>query len=521
MGDSGLSKLLDRSKRPLAIVLILGLAVRLILLPILTFELDLGYWLRITGLLDSGFGLYDTVGYYYTPIWGYIVALFSTLGYLIGISDLGTFVPELTQFTTGVYFISDYVVSPAYAVMMKIPIIMADIVTAFLLYGIVKDITGDERKSLMAFSLWYLCPFVILISSVHGMFDSISAMLIVLTIVFIHKRNYFFGGVTFALSVLTKFFPIFFIFFLVAYVLKREGIDRHGLKHLTIAIVGSLITVVLVQLPAIINGQFWESLSFLTSRLGLSTDTMYALSSPRMLMVWCTILIALVLLGLWLYRVKYRRFKECIVAMDSKTRDRLVIRSLFTIGGVLTLGVFAYSLLTVGGGTLMGVLVSISMKFVTLFSIYALLLEIYIAYRLLVEEELNEKSVFTALMLSSLMIFLWPALPQYLVVIVPFLVLYAVLVDEGFLGPFRYFSRVLFAYECIVLNASVLFTIAVYTDLVPIDVPIFITECASYVFMGIPVSVPILAVIVVFEYLGMLRMFQVWNHNKGVPIHAK
>ena len=210
-----------------------------------------------------------------------------------------------------------------------------------------------------------------------------------------------------------------------------------------------------------------------------------------------------------------------MIAMDPKTRDRLVTRSLFTLGGVLTLGVLAYSLLTVGGDTLMDALASLAMKFVTLFSIYALLLEIYIAYRLLMEEELNEKSVFTALMLSSLMIFLWPALPQYLVVIVPFLVLYAVLVDEGFLGPFRYFSRVLFAYECILLNASVLFTIAVYTDLVPIDVPIFITECASYVFMGIPVSVPILAVIVVFEYLGMLRMFQVWNHNKGVPIHAK
>ena len=215
MKHQNVSKVLEFSKRPLTVMLALGLAVRLILMPLFSFELDLGYWLRITGLLDAGFGLYDTPGYYYTPVWGYIVAVFSMLGNVLGVTDLATFVPELTQYTTGLIILSEYVVSPAYAVLMKTPIVIADTVTAFLLYDLVKTVTGNRKRAEWAFGLWYLCPFIILISSVHGMFDSISAMLILLTLSFVVKRNYFLGGVAFALAVLTKYFPAFFIFFLI------------------------------------------------------------------------------------------------------------------------------------------------------------------------------------------------------------------------------------------------------------------------------------------------------------------
>lgn len=504
------------------VLLVLGLSIRFILMPLLTFELDMGFWVRISGLLDAGFTLYDTVGYYYTPIWGYIVAVFTDLGHLLGVSDIATFVPDLTPYTTGVFFISDYVASPAYSVMMKLPIVIADTVTAFLLYTLVKDISHDERKAVTAFGLWYLCPFVILMSSVHGMFDSISAMLILMTIVMVHKRNYFLGGVTFALAVLTKFFPIFFIFFLIAYVLKREGIDRHGAKHLSMAIFGALLTVFIVQLPAIVKGQFWESLYFLTNRVGLSTETMYALTTPKMLLVMAAGACILVAFGYWFYRSRYPEVRERIVTMDPKVRDRKFVKGLFIVGGIATLGVLAYSVLSVVGmsGTFMDIMSAIGMRFVMLFSIYTLMIEVYIAYRVIVADELNERTVFTALMLTSLMIFLWPALPQYLVVIVPFLALYVVLVDEALRKPFINFSIVIAIYEIIVINASALFTLAIYTDLFPLEIPIAVMELASFVYMGIPLSVVILAIITIFEYLTLLGMFLVWYRNKEAPIHG-
>ena len=524
MKHPNVSKALEFSRRPLTVVLALGLAVRLVLMPLLQFELDLAYWLRITGLLDAGFTLYDTPGYYYTPIWGYVVAFFSTLGSLIGISDLGTFVPEITPYISGPYFLLEYVVSPAYAVMMKLPIIIADTVTAYLLYDLVKDITDDDRKAVLASALWYLCPFVILISSVHGMFDSISAMLILSTICFIRKRSYFLGGVSFSLAVLTKFFPIFLMFFLIAYVFRREGIDRNGVRHLLVAIAGALIALFVVQMPTMVKGQFWESLYFLTNRVGLSTDFMYSVTTPKLLAIYGIVSLVLITVMVWFHRTRYHVLKDRIIDMGYERRNRLVKITLFSSGIVCTLGVIAYtviSLMLLEDATLVDALGSLGMKGVMLLSLFTLILELYIAYRMLESETFDDRTVCTFLLLSSLAIFLWPPLPQYAVVIIPFIALYIATVDGGFRRPFRAYSAVLFIYELFVLNASVLFTLAVYTDLVPLDIPLAVTEVASMTVMGLPLSGIVLGVLVIFEYLAMLAMFKylydrwkVWSNEE-------
>ena len=510
-------------RRPLTVILVLGLAIRLVLMPLLTFELDLGYWLRITGMLDAGFGLYDTTGYYYTPIWGYIVAVFSYLGSLIGISDLATFVPELTPYISGVYIVSEYVVSPAYAVMMKIPIVMADTVTAYLLYDLVKYVTSDTRKAVRAFALWYLCPFVILVSSVHGMFDSISAMLILLTICLIVRRNYFLGGAAFALSVLTKFFPLFFIFFLVAYVLRREGIDGRGLRYLLSAVAGSLAASVAVLLPAALNGQLWESLFFLTDRLGISSWTMDTSTVSRMILALILIVCAVCVVGYVINRWKGAVIRDCLSSIDPKVRDRRVKIALLCLGVVVTAAVVTYTVLSFEGtddGVFLHLMISLGMRGVMLLSIFTLIIEVYIAYLLLVSDTMGHRTVFSLLAASSLVVFLWPPLPQYAVVIVPFLVLYIVSVNDGFGRPFMAFSLVLFIYEALLINASSLFSLSVYTNLIPFDIPLSVTEWASGAVLGIPISALILGVLSIAEYLVMFNMVRFWYTNKEVSDDA-
>ena len=516
MSSHNVSKVLEFLKRPLTVMLALGLAVRLILMPLLSFELDLGYWLRITGLLDAGFGLYDTPGYYYTPIWGYLVALFSTLGDLLGVTDLATFVPALTPYTTGLIDLSEYVVSPAYAVLMKAPIVIADTVTAFLLYDLVKGLSGDRRKAEWAFGLWYLCPFIILISSVHGMFDSISAMLILLTITFINKRNYFFGGVAFALAVLTKYFPAFLIFFLVAYVFRREGIDRRGLKHLLNAIAGSISATFVILLPTIIEGQFWESLYFLTSRVGLSTEFLYSISTPTVLTICIVTFTILTIIGLWIHRTKYPSIKNHLRSMDPKVRDRNAVRLLIGLGILATVMVVTYSTISVidsVGATFMGFVTNLGMKVVMLISVYTMIIEMYLAYRLLVAKEMDDRTVFSILMLSSVVIFLWPPLPQYVVVIVPFLIIYLTVVDSRFKRPFYIFVIAMTLYE-LFANQWVLFTLAEYTDILSFDIPLAIVEFFSdhpIVFLSGFILVT------AFEYIATLNLIRVWYvDNKEV-----
>ena len=141
-------------------------------------------------------------------------------------------------------------------------------------------------------------------------------------------------------------------------------------------------------------------------------------------------------------------------------------------------------------------------------------MEVYLAYRVLVADELTDGLVFKTLMLSSIVIFLWPGLPQYLVVIVPFLVTYAVIVDDSFIKPFTRFSWVIALYELLILNGSIFFTLAVYTDMVPIELPLTITDWMVTPVLGMPLFGFLMGVFVVFEYLAILGMVLHWYRNR-------
>jgi hypothetical protein len=165
--------------------------------------------------------------------------------------------------------------------------------------------------------------------------------------------------------------------------------------------------------------------------------------------------------------------------------------------------------------TMLDALSSLGMRGVMLLSIFTLILELYIAYRMLECDDFNDRAVFTFLLLSSLIIFLWPPLPQYAVVIVPPIVAYIMIVDKGFKRPFMAYSTVLFVYEVFGLNASALFSSAVYTDFVPLEIPLAFTELASSSFLGLPVPLFVLGVLSIFEYLTMLAMFKYLYDRKG------
>ena len=50
--------------RPIVKVMIIGLAIRVVLMPLLTPGYDMTYWMRIMNMAESGMGLYVVEGYY-------------------------------------------------------------------------------------------------------------------------------------------------------------------------------------------------------------------------------------------------------------------------------------------------------------------------------------------------------------------------------------------------------------------------------------------------------------------------
>jgi len=513
MTESVLSSVLAYTKRPLAIILAIGLAIRLILAPIFTFNIDVAYWVKITEIIGSGFGLYDVTGYYYTPVWGYVVAVFSVLGELLGITDIATVVPEFAPYLSSDYPLLPYVVSPAYAFMMKLPIILADTAVAFMIYSLVKDVTSDNRKAICAFALWYLCPLVIIESSVHGMFDCFSAMVTLATIMIVRKGNYFLAGAAFSVAVLTKFFPVFLIFFLVAYVLKKEGLNLRGTKKVFASVAGAFAALFIIQGPAILRGQFWESLFYLTDRIGISTGTLNSISNLKTLAVLLVVFAIMVAIIVYLNRKGEKGRLDRIAAMDPKVRDRKVVQALVRIGIVLTLLVIlysVYSVITSDFEDILEIFSGVGMKFVMILSIYTLLIEFYLAYRLLYADSLDSRTTYTILFLSSVVIFLWPPLPQYVVVSVPFMVLYCVIVNDKLTKPFLAFASLTTLYECILGNVTALFPISVYWGVIPLDAIMPIVGFLAGSVFGIPVVGFFVSVFAAVAFVSLLALLWHW-----------
>ena len=115
---------------------------------------------------------------------------------------------------------------PLLDTLLKAPVILSDIAIGYLIWRIGGRSTRAARVSLLT---WVLNPYVILIGTVWGQFDSIAALFLILSVFFLQKYRFFLSGLSLSLGVATKLFPaiVFFptIFYLVLY--RREGLARY------------------------------------------------------------------------------------------------------------------------------------------------------------------------------------------------------------------------------------------------------------------------------------------------------
>lgn len=266
---------------PLFISLVLGIAVRFLCIP-LTYDYDMYHWAVIIQNIDSGNGLYELFGYYYTPVWGYI------MGFIDMFSNAFLSVGEFGTHVSGLLTVEDLenmrhvatVTSPRFNAFIKVPIILCDLLVGYVMYRFVGEWTRDGKKGELAFAMWFLCPIVIYMSSVQGMFDSFSALLILLSTLLVLRRHYFSGGFMLALSVLLKFFPGAVIFVFIGVVFARHRGDGMVLKNLALAVAGAALCFTVILFPNIMEGSVADSLTFISDRAGgfaLNLDTVFSM----------------------------------------------------------------------------------------------------------------------------------------------------------------------------------------------------------------------------------------------------
>ncbi|WP_455368085.1 hypothetical protein [[Eubacterium] cellulosolvens] len=98
-----------------------------------------------------------------------------------------------------------------YALIIKIPIIAADILLAYLIYNVCRRNDRSEQKSRFACAFFLFNPIIILISSVWGMFDALPALLTLISVILFFQRKVDEGSLALGFAILFKIYPIFLL----------------------------------------------------------------------------------------------------------------------------------------------------------------------------------------------------------------------------------------------------------------------------------------------------------------------
>ncbi len=442
------------------VMIIAGLAIRLILAPLFTFNSDINWWSLVITTEQDGMGLYDTLSYFYTPPWGYVLAFVSLLCPLLGVTDYGTFVQDLVPFIGSEMTVNALVPSMAYSVVIKIPLILADLAVAYLIYKVVSERYG-EGKATLASALWFLCPLTILESSVHVMFDNLAVLGTLMAFILLSRCRYFLAGAAFSLAVLIKFFPVFLIFILVAILFRKEGFTARGAKALIDAVAGALAAFILTFLPSILTGDFWEAMRFIVSRVGASPEMMESIFTPTVTIALLAAVVLLIAVA-W-YVVKRTDIVSRILTMAPTESFHMRLRKALVL--VALLAAVAVVVTTLFGsfeGSFSEVFEALGMRVVTILLICSILLNIYLAYRLLFIDDKDDRQAATLIMLSAFAIFLWPPAPQYVVLLIPFVAVFATVYMPALIRPTIVLGVSFTLYQLILGNVSVLYTLSVY-----------------------------------------------------------
>lgn len=253
--------------RILILSLVIGLAVRFALIP-LTYEYDMYHWAVVLQNINSGDGLYSLDGYFYTPVWGYILgAMDAVWNNLLSVDVFGMKVSELLGVQTMEHMNHTATVTTLeFNAFVKLMLIAVDVVVGFAVRSFVRSLTNDERKADMGFALWFLCPIAIYMSAIQGMFDNISGLLTLLSIVLVLREHYLPGGFVLASAILLKLYPAFALPVIIALILVRHGCTKRCLKDMACLFAGGLSAFAVIMAPTVMDGTFTKAFTFITDR---------------------------------------------------------------------------------------------------------------------------------------------------------------------------------------------------------------------------------------------------------------
>lgn len=158
-----------------------------------------------------------------------------------------------------------------FTILIKLPSIIADLVTAYLIYRIAKGKVKTEY-ALLACAVYVFLPAVFVDSTIWGQVDSFFTMIVVVALMFHMQRKYGIAAMFFAAAVLMKPQGIFFLPLLLF-----ELIRQRSVKYFFKVFASGLVTALVVIFPFAVNQEpLWIFKLYLTTAGEYTSVTMNA-----------------------------------------------------------------------------------------------------------------------------------------------------------------------------------------------------------------------------------------------------
>lgn len=258
--------------RRLLWVVLIGFAVRLAIAPWTSWTYDTYPFYQ--GIVDTlaGLGPYGHMAYSYPPGYAFVTVPFAwVLSLFLDPSQWVSFQPSLVGVGQITEMVNPMVTHPAFNLVLKLPLMIADYLTAVLLYHFV-TLVRDRDFARRVFVLWFLNPLVIFVSSIYGNFDILAVFFSVLSLYSMYRRMYLSAGLAVGLGIAFKLFPMYLGLFYFAYLLglaiaewRNSTRTVPNLRNLGSFMVGGLLGVSSILIMIFTDPSV---MVFLTGRMG-------------------------------------------------------------------------------------------------------------------------------------------------------------------------------------------------------------------------------------------------------------
>lgn len=139
-----------------------------------------------------------------------------------------------------------------YYFLIKLLPILGDLATTYIIYLLIVnfgDVVKKTEKEKMSLS-FFLCPFVVFISSVWGMFDSIPLLFTLLSLLLILSNRTYWSAFSLGLGIYFKVIPIIYLPIQLLFINRKRG-PKETIMYLLIALI---VPFLLTLIPVIFYG---------------------------------------------------------------------------------------------------------------------------------------------------------------------------------------------------------------------------------------------------------------------------